>query len=199
MYKVLDLTPSISFPFTVLYSPTLLMLITVHSRDVWFRHAVTGDVITTRSNIAGNAELTCAVLDSRAKKLVLGDSRGVLTIFNCISGALLKTIEASTSSLLHVIYSPDKTILCFTGQGDIIVVDDSPRDTDSVVVLRTFEKSHDADVMCFAYSHAMGIIATTDCLGTLMVWDYEFFRLLLTVEYYFSQFFFNCSKFIVTN
>jgi WD40 repeat protein len=163
------------------------MLITVHSKDVTFRHAVTGDVISSKGNMGGpSGELTTATIDSRRKKLVLGDSRGFVTVYNCLSGALLGSLHVSSTALVQMSYSEDKNIICLNSQGDIIVIDDCPRDADSTLILRVMERTHDADVVCMTYSHALGLIATADCIGTLMIWDYEFFSLLMTV-YHINQ------------
>jgi len=129
----------------------------VHSHDVMFRHAVSGDILSSQSNMSGTDELTCAVLDTRGKKLLLGDARGAVSIFNCLSGVMLNTIKASNVPISQLIYSEDKTVVCLNSQGDLIILDDNPRDSYSNLVLRVLEKAHDAEVVHMAYSNSLGI------------------------------------------
>ena len=81
-----------------------------------------------------------------------------------------------------MVYSPDKLIICIDGKGDLIIVDDNPRDAASANILRTFEKIHDTDIVCVSFSYYMGVIATADCLGSIMFWDYEFCTLLFCIN-----------------
>ncbi len=157
VYKILDVSPKFSPPICILFSASLMILISVpiqlyilkilsilelidniflfppvlllkvHINDIIFRHAVTGDELMKNSNIVPQGEITVAILDNREKKLLIGDSQGNLRIYNILSGILIKLIPVSSSSLLQLVYSPDKIILCLTGSCDVIAVDDSPR------------------------------------------------------------------------
>jgi len=45
VYKVIDTSPHVSAPSKILFSGNLLMLISIHLKDVLFRHAVTGKLL----------------------------------------------------------------------------------------------------------------------------------------------------------
>ena len=176
-YKIEDVSIRPSPPFKIMFSYELMLIITVHLKDVLFFHAVSGDRLHKKSDICGpSGELTSACLDDRNRKLILGDSTGIINVYNCLNGAHLKTIPVSNSAISHLLYSPDKTIICLAGQADLIILDEFPRESDIDVTLRE-ARAHDADVTCISYSFLYGLIATADCIGRLMIWDYEFLTL----------------------
>lgn len=51
------------------------MIVSVHSNDVMFWHAVTGDVLSKKSSMGGDGDVTSALLDDRNRKLLVGDSQ----------------------------------------------------------------------------------------------------------------------------
>ena len=182
VYRIKDVTPLISPPIEIIFSASLMMIISVHSKDVIFRHAVTGDELMHKSLMHSSSEYTTAITDIRCKKLICGDTKGALDVYNCLSGVQLRMISASNAPIVQLIYTPDKNIIVLDGKGDIILVDDNPRDADSNTILRVFEKPHEAEIKTIAYSHTLGLIVSVDCTGTLLVFDYEFLVLLLSIK-----------------
>lgn len=135
-YKATDVTVFESAPIAVLYSHVLFLVISVHMRDIIFWNIISGTFFifdisslillyerkgqeTKRmSNIvASNAEICCAVLDDRERKLILGDSLGNITVYNCLTGVVLKTFPPLPYAVRTMIYSDDKTVVALAGQG----------------------------------------------------------------------------------
>lgn len=124
------------------------------------------------SNIVGmNAELLCATLDDRERKLITGDSLGQIIVYNCLTGITLKVFPTLPYAVRQLIYSEDKTIIALVGQGDIFVFDELPNDADADVYLRDV-RGVDIDVVAMAYYHNLGLIATADIVGSIMIYNY---------------------------
>ena len=75
---------------------------------IW--NALTGDVKKIYSDVTPN-EITAFSLDNLQKRILLGDSAGMIVLLNIINGAKIKVLpkhHAEVTSLMHV---PDLT--CF--------------------------------------------------------------------------------------
>ena len=173
-FRLQDTTQIASAPMKVLFSYNLMLVISIHAKDIMFWNASLGCLNSRKDNLAGTGEMTSATLDDRNRKAICGDSRGKIEIYNCLSGAHLKTLDVSQSAIRHMIYSPDKIIIAISGEGDLLAIDEFPRGGSDVQVNLRETRAHDADVVSLAYSHEMGLVATVDCTGTLMVWDYQY-------------------------
>jgi hypothetical protein len=124
------------------------------------------------TNIVGmNAELICATLDDRERKLITGDSLGQIIVYNCLTGIALKTFPTLPYAVRQLIYSEDKTIIALAGQGDIFIFDELPNDADAEVNLRDV-RGIDIDVVSMAYYYHLGLIATADVMGSVMIYNY---------------------------
>ena len=71
-----------------------------------------------------NIDITAAVLDDLERKLIIGTSSGVILIYNCTNGMILKSFPPMSTAIQFIIYSPDKTIIVIGSIGDISVIDD---------------------------------------------------------------------------
>ena len=173
VYKVKDNSTKLSVPIIVLYSLPLQMVITVHTKDVVFWSAINGEERNRITNIT-TSEVLCATLDNRCRKLIVGTSNGIITIFNCLKAAKIKSFPPLQAAIRFLLYSPDKTIICISGVGDMHIVDDLvPEDKLADSVMREC-RAHESDVVSIAYSYQLGLIATADCAGHVVVWDYQF-------------------------
>jgi WD40 repeat protein len=192
IYRVSDYADKVSPPLHVFLSQPLLMCITVHTQHIAFWSAVTGheqNVMKIGGSHSGIAvEVTSAVLDDRARKLIVGDSNGHISVYNGLTAAKLKTFPALPFAVRYLIYTPDKTIIAVAGAGDLHVFDELPAAPEgnndnnahatsqihSQLHLRE-TRAHEADVVAIAYSAKLGLIATADMSGMVVVWNYEFF------------------------
>ena len=67
--------------------------------------------------VDANAELCCATLDDRERKLIVGDSLGHITVYNCLTGVVLKCFPRLPCAVRTLIYSDDKIVIALAGQG----------------------------------------------------------------------------------
>ena len=69
-------------------------------------------------------DITAGILDDKERKIIIGTSSGVISIYNCVTGILLKSFPAISTAIQFIIYSPDKTIIVVGSSGDIYILDD---------------------------------------------------------------------------
>jgi len=77
-------------------------------------------------------DITSAVLDDRERKVVTGDSSGVVSVYNCATAVKIKSFPPIPSSVQYVMYTPDKTILVIGANGGLYVYDDRLTDVKEV-------------------------------------------------------------------
>jgi WD40 repeat protein len=176
-----DTSSKPSPPVCVLCASSLLMVITVHAKDVIYWDIVSGEVIKRVTDFSAS-EIMSACLDDRERKLIAGFSDGNITVFNCLNGSKLRTYGPLLHAVRFLIYTPDKTIICVAGVGDILIFDDLVEDDEIPdACLREF-RGHDADVVSICYSYDMALIATSDLKGTVIVWDYQFLSIEIIIK-----------------
>lgn len=173
VYKVKDTSTKVSAPICVLFSLELMMVITVHAKDVVFWSTTSGEERNKMSNFV-SSEALVATLDNRKRKLVVGSSNGVISIFNCLKAAKIKSFPPLPSAVRFLVYTPDKTIVVISGVGDLSILDDLVSEDHMADSVMRECRAHDSDVVSLAFSHPLGLIATADCVGNVVVWDYQF-------------------------
>jgi len=83
-------------------------------------YARIGSEVKRMTDVVGiNAEICCAVLDDRERKLIIGDSLGQINIYNCLTGVILKTFPVLPYAVRQLIYSEDKTLIALAGQSKL--------------------------------------------------------------------------------
>ena len=84
-------------------------------------------------------------------------------------------------ALLHILYSPDKLLIAVTGTGNICIFDDlTTEDTVKDSLVREVHAS-DNEVIALAYSHTMGLIATADNNGVIIIWSFQYLSVEMTL------------------
>lgn len=126
-----------------------------------------------------NVKITCATLDDRGRRIIVGDSSGTVRYYNCLNGQLIKKLDSIGIPIKELIYSPDKNLMIISENSDVIIIDDTVDITLPGVdyALRSVHFSSGgslSDIVCVSYSHALGLFATVDALGLLIIWDYLF-------------------------
>jgi Ca2+-binding EF-hand superfamily protein len=89
----------------------------------------------------------------------------------------LKKFPPMPSIVRDIIYSPDKTVIALGGSSDICIFDELPNDPDDANFFLRSTKAGDNDIIAISYSHRQGLIAVADCLGEVLIFDYEFVSL----------------------
>jgi hypothetical protein len=204
--RISDYSDKISPPLHVFLSTPLLMCISVHTNHIAFWSAVTGHEqnimkigLSQGSSGGGGGhhglatEVTSAVLDDRGRKLIIGDSNGHISVYNGLTAAKLKTFPALPYAIRYLLYTSEKTIIAIAGAGDLHIFDELPtlveksnnehnqHDLLKQVHLREV-RAHEADVVAITYSAKLGLIATADCAGCLVIWNYEFLSVELILN-----------------
>ena len=200
-YRISDFSPNESAPLAILYSKTLLSLITVHQTDIIFWMVVSGDRHKTLNGIFGadsHTRVCSACLDDRGRKLYIGDSDGYIGVYNCLNGLKLKSIHIMPhAAIKNMIYTAEKYLIAVAGNADLLVVDEyyvppppdpmnplgkkkedekEPVTSATECVLRQVV-AHTAECRSVAFSAQLGMIATIDIFGEICVWDYQQFTL----------------------
>ena len=126
-----------------------------------------------------HVKITCATLDDRGRRIIVGDTSGTVRYYNCLNGALIKVLDSVGVPIRELVYAPDKNLMIITENSDVIIIDDTV-DITLPGVEYTLRSVHFAsggslsDIVSVSYSHALGIFATVDTLGLLIIWDYLF-------------------------
>lgn len=185
VYKLVDMAPleAAPLPGGVLFSSSLLMMLTLHSKDILFFSAVTGSeqnkldrVMLGLEHNPGN-EVQVGVLDDRERKLIVGDSVGCIAVYNCLSCVRLKTLATQIPfSCRFMLYTHEKLVIAIAGPGELYIFDELPNFPTADTTLRD-TRAHEVDVVAVAYSFELGLIATADCTGVLCIWSFEFISL----------------------
>lgn len=176
-----DTSSKPSPPVCVLCASSLLMVITVHAKDIIYWDIVSGEVIKRVTDFSPS-EVLSACLDDRERKLIAGLSDGNIMVFNCLNGSKLRTYGPLPHAIRFLIYTPDKTIICVAGAGDVHVFDDLVEDQDIPDAGLREYRGHDADVVSLVFSYNMGLIATSDIKGTIIIWDYQFLSIEIIIK-----------------
>lgn len=200
-YRISDFSPNESAPLAILYSKTLLSLVTVHVTDIIFWSVVSAERHKTLNNIFGSESHTrvcSACLDDRGRKLYVGDSDGYIGVYNCLNGLKLKSIFVMPhAAIKEMIYTVEKYLIVVAGNSDLLVVDEyyvppppdlmqpggKRKDDDKEPVTNAAEPvlrqvvAHESECRSVAFSAELGLIATVDVFGELCVWDYQLFNL----------------------
>jgi WD40 repeat protein len=184
VYKMVDLERPVSAPLVVLCSTTLLMILTVHVRDIFFWNATSGRLERKlREVVDADGELTCAVMDNRERKLIVGDSLGGIAVYNCITGVVLKHFPTLPFSVRLITYTLDQLVIAVAGVGDIYILDEKLTESSGAMLLRcTSGSGHEADVCTLAYSNMLGMIATADTNGSLSIWNSQYLSLEIVIH-----------------
>jgi WD40 repeat protein len=182
-YRVVENSPAEEPPISILFSYELLIIFTIHPRDIFFWNAISGELLRRVQNVGGSsaAELTSAALNSKGQKMYVGDSSGTITALNCYNGVIISSMMVSQGSAVRfIIYTQEKLLLLLCGSSDLYAVDDEegPEHGDLLRINRIADRY----IVSMSFSAELGIIALADSLDTLMLFDFEFFSLELTIQ-----------------
>ena len=177
VYSIEDTTVRIGPPRFTFFSKSVSMIISLHRKDLIFRHALTADVVMHVHQNEPDEEYMVGVLCTGDKKIAVGTSKGVVSIFKCLNGAHLRDIDTSISPVTHLSSLYHKNIVAMNDNGDLVIFDE-----ESAQCLRTCSRSFDSEIKLFSASSKLGMIATFDNNGILNIFDYEFCTLLYSID-----------------
>ena len=183
VFRVVDTTPTEDPPVAVLFSYELLTVISVHPRDIFLWNANSGELTLRITNVGGvgASEVTCAAMNTRSQKVFCGHASGVISVYNAFDGAHLGNIGVYPGlTVRFLVYTCDKILLVICGNGELLAVDDAAESDGSDTILRTC-RLVDHYVVSIDFSPALGLIALADTQDTVLLVDYQFFSLEMTL------------------
>ena len=155
------------------------------------------DNIAGDNNKEGYQDLSSMCLDKKHRKLYLGDIDGVIRCFNVSTGLCIKSIEPSREmmqkvneytskvnkevvSLKYFSMSEEINMLVSGHWNSRIRIWDETQGGDGVVHMRTSssERQFQEDVQSIAISEHHSMIATGGQYGTIILWDFELFKVI---------------------
>lgn len=154
------------------------------SIKIW--DAITGKPIRVIKNVF-STDITQMILDEHHRKLICGSHQGELKIFDLQSGVMTQELEA------HNILDGEVSFIGYGGEDHTIITCGWDRTIkvhmDETVqankpwqmVKRGKPECHKKDIICGAYGHNLGLIATGSQDCRVKVWDYE--RVILLDEF----------------
>ena len=160
--------------FQIFWVQESCSFITVSERNVIVWDALIGSKVVTNENMHEN-EITAACLDSRKRKMVVGDASGKIYVYNHLNGQQMKTSSGkrNTSAVISLIYLEEEVrFIAGYADGLIRIFDEDPMEDCPVV--RTFEayKMH-TELLMMKHQPESGTLVTAGGLdGLIRMWDF---------------------------
>jgi WD40 repeat protein len=157
------------------YNANNMTCVTTSDCDLKVWDCVTGNVKRHYRNITAHP-VTALCLDDRKRKVILGDEKGNIGVFNYANGALMKKFHPHNGEVSHLIYcDATKAVISVSGSGDRFITVHDELDPERGHVLRNLNMArlHTEQVTCVTYSHATSLVATGSNDRSVGVWDFE--------------------------
>jgi WD40 repeat protein len=162
-----------------LVSVTNNTITTASMRTIRVWDACKGLLKKTFQDIAP-ANITAMCMDSREQRLIVGDEKGQIGVYNCLNGALLKKLDSHAEDVCALSYCPySKSIVSASWGGRIRVHHDIK--PDATKILRQID-GHATAVTCMAYSLKLCTIATSSSAGNVRLWDFQDAKLATNLQ-----------------
>lgn len=197
-----------------LFNSVSMTFLTCAARSMRIWDALTGSVLRTYGSDLlfppgdRTTEITCCCLDDRKRKIITGDNRGKISVWNYLNGALMKILDPHAKDVSSLIYiNNEKLTVSTSWDGRIFVNDELDNDgfnkaARKSVLMRDIQvistvggqkslfnprsatpsgKHLRVDVAGLTESQNCGMLATCSHIGTTLVlncWDFEYMRLL---------------------
>jgi WD40 repeat protein len=151
------------------------VFITASERNVMVWDALVGSKTITNSNICGN-EITACCLDDRMRKMIIGDVRGTMTVYNHLSGAEMKTVqnEDNPFAIIALEYvDADRHFIAGFANGVMRVYDENSME--DCTIKRTFDRwNFHLELLCLVFNPFDEVVATAGASSdTMRFWDYD--------------------------
>ncbi len=79
-------------------------------------------------------KITCACLDDRQRKIIVGDTKGGIFVFNFNNGSLLRELTPHTGEISALVYASEKSVISASWDCKICIHNElAPHNTSSVV------------------------------------------------------------------
>ena len=169
-----------------IFSEKRLEIFVAGEKNIKVWDARSGKPIRVIKNVF-TTEITQMVFDEHHRKLIVGSHQGELKIFDLQSGVMILELEEHNQADGEISFigygGEDHTIITCGWDRTIKVHMDEQvhHKTASQLVKRGKPDTHKKDIICGAYAHYLGLIATGSQDQRVKVWDYE--RVILLDEF----------------
>lgn len=158
-----------------LYNSNSATILTAGGDTIKIWDAKSGKMLRTYSGltqIANNDSISSVCLDSNQRKIIVGDTEGIIQVLNYSNGAILRRLDAHTSVISELIYcSETSSVISASWDNSVAVHDELDSEGKGRSVLRTM--GHRKDVLSTAYSESLSLVASGTADGFVWVWDFE--------------------------
>ena len=117
---------------------------------------VSGASAAALPSVPEDPEIAALIFDDRQRKFIVADYSGRIGVFNCLNGAVMKSVRPFRSGVsgLHYV-AHDKCIVASSWDHTLLVLwEDDDDDSDfNMPVLRSITEAHSVDItaMCVTY------------------------------------------------
>ncbi|GMH91364.1 hypothetical protein TrVE_jg9264 [Triparma verrucosa] len=163
-------------PITVaLFNTVSLTILTVAGKNVKIWDAVMGNVKVEYNNLSA-WDLSCACLDDRQRKFILGDVSGNMRVYNYSNGALMKKFPpfedgATVANLVYCGHA--KCVIAASINGNIRIYDEL--DPENCIILRDFDHNYiHQSLALIDYVHSASLVVAAGALGNDQIKFFDF-------------------------
>lgn len=159
-----------------IYNPASLTVLTAAPGALKVWDAVDGKLLSEyRRRRSPDASALC--LDDRARKIIVGDHDGHVTVLKYANGALMKRLEPHAREVSALVYSVSRKCVISASWDRTILLQDE-MDPDAAKLVKAFDGApHRADITRLALRQDESLLASVASDGTVRVWDVEMTKL----------------------
>lgn len=150
------------------FIPSNLTLLTPVGKKIKVWNLLTGEIKKIFSDLT-EADISCVNLDSRSKRLMVGDMEGFVGVFNVNNGALLKSLSRHKNEVISLIHS-EKLEYIITGSVDNVIKVHDDRELADSDFLRALNVNN-FNITCLGFDHTQGKIIIGGNNGTVNLFE----------------------------
>ncbi|CAM9181074.1 unnamed protein product [Ascophyllum nodosum] len=172
---------------TVWFNKTNLTFVTASARAVKVWDAATGKLRCVDARISPpekgpKSELTSFCPGTGGRKIITGEAKGGIKVFNHVNNVELKSFEyhecngrAHEGDVRALIFIEEHTLLISASSDRSIAVHDESQ-RDSGTLLRRMTEASWSEITAIQYSAHFGLIASGNVDGSIQLWNFELGR-----------------------
>lgn len=159
-----------------IYNSASLTILTASPGALKMWDAVDGKLLSEYHR-PGCADASALCLDDRARKVIVGDHDGHVTVLKYANGALMKRLEPHAREVSALVYLVSRKCVISASWDRTILLQDE-MDPEAAKLVKAFDGApHRADITRLALSQDESLLASVASDGTVRVWDVEMTKL----------------------
>ena len=153
-----------------IYSAFTMTILTANKEDVKIWDALTGQLSRVYRGLA-ESDLTAVCLDSRQRKLFIGDSLGKIRVYNYLTGAYMKSMTPHSEEIISMCYSGSRRLLISATDKTVFVHDERP--IEEAVLYMTVTSGEGAEYLVVSVSEPLSSLACAMSNGKIDLWNLD--------------------------